>query len=189
MHEPVLFRNTAARLAEILNRHQIRFHVTGGFTSVLWGEPRLTLVLDLVLDPAGVAADGESLPRSLEDAGFLVSREALELALLQRGMFQVLDLTESLKVDLYTRELIPDELGRSIGVELFEGLHLPVVSRTDAALSRLARVAQGSHKSRQDFLLIYRGATEPEQQVIWSMARQSGMMELLGELLAEEEGT
>lgn len=36
------FRNTLANAVAIFERHTIRFHLTGGLTSVLYGEPRMT---------------------------------------------------------------------------------------------------------------------------------------------------
>ena len=52
-------------------------------------------------------------------------------------MFQLFDMSEALKIDVYPRELVPGELDRSTLLEVFEGMPLPVASRSDAAASKL----------------------------------------------------
>lgn len=44
------FRNTLVKAVAILERYSIRFHLTGGITSVLYGEPRMTQDIDIVID-------------------------------------------------------------------------------------------------------------------------------------------
>jgi len=40
------FRATLEKAIAILERHKVRFHLTGGVTSVAYGEPRLTQDID-----------------------------------------------------------------------------------------------------------------------------------------------
>ncbi|MEO1984392.1 MAG: hypothetical protein ABGZ24_28070, partial [Fuerstiella sp.] len=49
-----VFRDTVCKLVEILHQHQISFHLTGGITSIAFGEPRLTQDVDIVIDNARV---------------------------------------------------------------------------------------------------------------------------------------
>ena len=42
------FQPTLSKLVDVLNRFGIRFHLTGGITSVAYGEPRMTQDVDLV---------------------------------------------------------------------------------------------------------------------------------------------
>ncbi len=42
MYPPDIFRHTVSRLVAILQRYGVRFHLTGGITSVAYGEPRMT---------------------------------------------------------------------------------------------------------------------------------------------------
>ena len=39
------FRDTLAKFTDILERHAIRFHLTGGLTGAAYGEPRIPLRL------------------------------------------------------------------------------------------------------------------------------------------------
>jgi hypothetical protein len=102
-------------------------------------------------------------------------------------MFQLFDLAESLKVDLYPRELIPGELDRSVMVDVFVDLALPIASRTDAALSKLVWASKGSHKSRRDLRQLLARADDDERAIVERSAATLGLGQLLGEVLAEPD--
>ena len=59
------FRNTLSKAVAILERHAIRFHLTGGLTSVVYGEPRMTQDIDMVIDNQALADQLESFVLSL----------------------------------------------------------------------------------------------------------------------------
>jgi hypothetical protein len=181
------FRDTLTRLVAVLDRLAIRFHLTGGVTTIAYAEPRMTQDIDLVIDPRATAEQVEPLLADLRAAGFLVDGETARRAVREAGMFQALDLTESLKIDLYPRELIPGELSRSTRLEVFEGLSLPVASRPDAAASKLVWVSKGSHKSRRDLRQLWRGASPDERELIERLARDLGLERLLLDVLAESD--
>lgn len=181
------FRDTLTRLVAVLDRLAIRFHLTGGVTTIAYAEPRMTQDIDLVIDPRAAAEQIEPLLADLRAAGFLVDGETARRAVREAGMFQALDLTESLKIDLYPREMIPGELSRSTRLEVFEGLSLPVASRPDAAASKLVWVSKGSHKSRRDLRQLWRGASPDERELIERLARDLGLEQLLLDVLAESD--
>ena len=103
------------------------------------------------------------------------------------GLFQLLDKVESLKLDIYPRELIPGELSRSVTLELFKGIHLPIASRVDAAISKLIWVSKGSHKSHRDLRLIYRSSNSAEQSAIREASAELQFLDLLDEVLREAD--
>lgn len=181
------FRDTLVRLAAILDRLGIRFHLTGGVSTIAYGEPRMTQDIDVVVDPIPLATHLTEFLDAAEAAGFLVDTETTRRAVADAGMFQLLDLAESLKVDLYPREMIPGELDRSVIAEVFERLSLPIVSRPDAALSKLVWVSKGSHKSRRDLRQILLRATSAERAFVDRRAGDLGLVSLLGEVLAESD--
>jgi hypothetical protein len=181
------FRDTLTRLVAILDRLAIRFHLTGGVTTIAYGEPRMTQDIDLVIDPQAAAERIEPLLAGLRTAGFLVDEQTARRAVREAGMFQALDLAESLKIDLYTREMIPGELGRSTRLEVFEGISLPVASRPDAAASKLVWVSKGSHKSRRDLRQLWRRAAAAERGLVELLARNLGLERLLRDVLAESD--
>jgi hypothetical protein len=102
-------------------------------------------------------------------------------------MFQLLDTRESLKLDVYARELIRGELDRSDQLEVFDGLSLPVVSRADAAASKLVWISMGSHKSRRDLRHIFRTSDPTIQGTILDLAEDLRLQSLLHDVLAEPD--
>jgi hypothetical protein len=50
-----------------LINNAVRFHLTGGITSVAWGEPRMTQDIDLVVDNETLAGRLDSFLASLAD--------------------------------------------------------------------------------------------------------------------------
>lgn len=181
------FQATLAKAVAILERHRVAFHLTGGVTSVLYGEPRMTQDIDIVVDNQAIAASLTRLVQSLEQSDFLFDEPTIRRAVADGGMFQWFDKVEALKLDLYPRELVPGELQRSTMAEIFDGMRLPVVSRADAALSKLIWISKGSHKSRRDLRSLYRKAPEADRIPIHILAEQLQLAALLTEVLAEAD--
>ena len=109
---------------------------------------------------------------ALANSDFLYDDDTIRTAVSSKGMFQLLDSVETLKLDIYPREMIPGELERSNWIEVFEGVHVPVASRADAAASKLVWISKGSHKSRRDLRRMFRLADPEERQRI-AAARRS----------------
>lgn len=105
----------------------------------------------------------------------------------KKRRFRLFDAAESLKLDMYPREMIPGELSRSTTVELFENVTLPIVSRVDAAASKLAWIGKGSHKSRQDFRQIMSRVSAAEETLIRQLANRMGLTNLLEEVMDERD--
>ena len=187
MYPVEVFQQTLDKLVAILQAHQIRFHLTGGLTGTAYGEPRMTQDIDVVIDPRQSQDKVDELVGSFENSDFMFDERSLRNAINSAGMFQLLDQTEVLKLDIYPRELIPGELDRSEQVEIFEGRTLPLVSRVDAAASKLVWISRGSHKSRRDLRAIVRKASEEQRGQLESVARQLELSSLLAEVLGEAD--
>lgn len=187
MHPPDIFRPTILRIAALLDAHGIRFHLTGGIASVAYGEPRMTQDVDIVVDNAAIARCLDSFVAAAGRGGFLFEAEVLRRAVADRSMFQLFDMAEALKVDVYPRELVPGELDRSAWLEIFAGVPLPLVSRPDAAASKLAWAAKGSHKSRRDVRQIVRQMGAEDRAALDRLAVVMRLDGLLAEILAEPD--
>jgi hypothetical protein len=181
------FQLTLVKLARILQQHGIRYHLTGGMTSVAYGEPRMTQDIDIVVDPARSKVIVDDFLASLSTSDFMFHEAAVRQAIDRGGLYQLLDRVECLKLDIYPRELIPGELSRTEQLELFSGVTFPVVSRVDAAASKLVWIGKGSHKSRRDLRAIFRGSSEAQQELIRKQADALGLADLLVEVLAEPD--
>jgi hypothetical protein len=167
------FRSTLAKVVDVLQRHAIRFHLTGGITAVVYGEPRMTQDIDIVIDNEALAAGLEQFIDSLAESDFLFDAPSIRRAVEEHGMFQLFDNAEALKLDIYPRELIAGELHRSQQIEVFEGMYLPVASRADAAASKLVQM--------------FRTGNDAERVSIRELAVQIGLEPLLDQILAEPD--
>jgi hypothetical protein len=187
MYPPDIFRHTVSRLVAILHGHGVRFHLTGGITSIAYGEPRMTQDVDMVVENRAIARAIESFIGAAEQAGFLLDAASIRRAVADRSMFQLFDMSEAFKIDVYPRELVPGELDRSTMLEVFEGMPLPVASRPDAAASKLAWASKGSHKSRRDLRQIVRQMAAADRSELDRLAAILGLGDLLADILAEPD--
>lgn len=182
-----IFRTTLEKIIKILQALQVKFHLTGGVTSIAYSEPRMTQDVDIVIDNDAVARQLDSFIKSLQHSDFLFDEAALRNAVDKKQLFQLLDSAEAFKLDLYPRELVPGELDRSNTIELFDGLSVPIASLSDAAISKLIWISKGSHKNRRDLRQLIRIATKSQRLAIDQLAISIGLDKLLSEVLAESD--
>jgi len=181
------FADSVHAIADILRNLAIPFHLTGGITSLAYGEPRMTQDVDLVLDPVRCREIVDGLISALESSRFLFDRATLRAAVRDERQFQLLDSIESLKLDLYPRELIEGELQRSVQFEVFQGSTVPIVSLPDAVISKLLWISNGSHKSRRDVRQLFRACKPAELDSVRVLAESSSLSQLLEEVLSEPD--
>ncbi|MFM8476010.1 MAG: hypothetical protein ACKOEO_09455 [Planctomycetaceae bacterium] len=181
------FRGTVERFIGILKSLKIRHHLTGGVVSVAWGEPRMTQDIDIVIDRVGATANIERLVSEIQSAGYFADGQGIRNAIHGGKPFQLLDQVEVLKLVVYPRELVPGELSRSVLAEVFPGSSIAIVSRPDAALSKLIWIKRGSHKSRHDLRQIVRRLSEEENIFLRTQALQLELTDLLDSVLAESD--
>lgn len=181
------FQNTLQKAVILFEQLELRFHLTGGVTSIVYGEPRMTQDIDIVVDNRVLTERLDTFISLLHESEFLFDLSSIRSAVANREMFQLFDSVEALKLDIYPRELIAGELDRSCPIEVFEGVMLPVVSRADAAASKLVWISKGSHKSRRDVRQIVRMCSEQDRQRIEELASQLCLKTLLEEVLNEPD--
>ena len=100
------FQPSLSKLTAVLDRLGIKYHLTGGIASIAYGEPRMTQDVDLVLDPDRVVAVEDEFLGALARAGFHFGEPTARQAIASRQMFQLLDVDQVIKLDLYVRCLI-----------------------------------------------------------------------------------
>jgi hypothetical protein len=181
------FERTMEKFVAIAESIDLPFHLTGGAISSAYGEPRLTQDIDIVVLPSVVKKRLNDLIVQLTVSDFLFTESVVRQAVQSGELFQLLDKTEILKLDIYPRELIPGELQRSQAMELFAGVFLPVVSRVDAAISKLIWIDKGSQRSRRDFRSVFRNCSEQQQTDIRTQATEMNLRKLFDEVLGESD--
>ena len=107
------FEKSIGKFVAIAEAIGLPFHLTGGSISSAYGEPRLTQDIDIVVSPEVARSRVEDLIDQLARSDFLFTERVVRQAVQSGGLFQLLDKSESLKLDIYPRELIPGELQRS----------------------------------------------------------------------------
>jgi|JI10StandDraft_1071094.scaffolds.fasta_scaffold00393_25 hypothetical protein len=182
-----VFERTIGKFVAIAHSLQLPFHLTGGAISSAYGEPRLTQDIDIVVSPDVARKRVDELVKHLATSDFFFTEDVVRKAVQSGTMFQLLDKTESLKLVIYPRELISGELQRSQNQELFPGTFLPIVSRVDAAISKLIWISKGSQRSRRDFRSMFRSCDSSQHESIRQLAESMGLSRLLDEVLSETD--
>lgn len=125
-----------AALAAMLETAGIPYMIAGSLGSSLYGRPRTTRDVDVVIDPSP-----EQLERflALITDEWYISPEAAREALARRSMFNIIDFAEGHKADLIIRKDRPfsQEEFRRRQVRPWHGRPLPWASAEDVLLTKL----------------------------------------------------
>jgi hypothetical protein len=179
---PADLLGVAREISAILSGVGVRHHFTGGIVSTVYGEPRLTQDLDIVVaEPTSEKLD--EIVRNLAGS-YHVDPVAASDAVRLRRSFHVLHAREYTKVDFHVGEDIPGELDRTRILEVAPGIRLPFVSKEDAILSKLLWVKLGSSKSRRDAQMMFRRKQPLDMDYLRRTAAALGGRALLEQLLA-----
>ncbi len=145
------------KVVEVLTRSKIEYMITGSFASGLYGEARATHDIDLV----AMIKTGD-IPKLIDAFPFpeyFLDDVAIEEAIANRGMFNLLHLSEGDKVDFWiltedTFDLSRFSRKRKI---IFKDVEYVVQSPEDVILSKLqwSKLSGGSEKQFTDALRVY----------------------------------
>ena len=100
------------QIAKILERLKIPYIITGGIAVLVWGRPRFTADIDIVveIDYRDIRRLERAL-RELSEAGY-VDRAAMERALAKQGEFNFIDGETGVKVDFWVFKNDPFDRSR-----------------------------------------------------------------------------
>lgn len=186
MSQPELVK----RIADSFASAGIEYMLTGSVASSLQGEPRSTHDIDIV-----VKAEVKDIPRlraCFPDDAFYVSEEALKEAVRQKRMFNVIELREHDKVDVWLLKDEPFERSRflrRVTANAF-GASFKVSAPEDTILYKLHWLRQlgQSEKQFNDALRVYevqQGVLD--QQYLDKWAVQLGVDALLKGIRAKAD--
>ncbi len=88
--------------AEIFKRLNIPYFVTGSMASIYYGEPRLTIDIDIVVDINREHISG--LLKAFSQDEFYLSEEAIQEAVKRRKQFNIIHSSSGLKIDVIVRK-------------------------------------------------------------------------------------
>lgn len=99
--EPIDPRHLLVKIGEILERLEIPYLITGGIAVAVWGRPRFTADIDIVVELAKSQAEQLMAElKQLSPAGYLDSAQ-VERALAVAGEFNFVDGTTGVEVDFW----------------------------------------------------------------------------------------
>ena len=159
--------------------------VTGSMASALHGQPRATRDIDLVIDPSVHTI--EILAAAFPSERFYVGNAVI--ALQQRDMFNIIDVTSGWKADLIIRKERPfsrEEFSRRVPA-VIAGVRTWVTTAEDAILSKLEWQARsGSDTQRRDVVeMIATNLDTLDRSYLDRWARELNVDALLAELWNE----
>jgi hypothetical protein len=94
-------RKLLVEIASILDKNKIPYLITGGMAVFVWGRPRFTADIDLVVELSINKLDVlEKALKSLDEAGY-VDGDVMREALAQSGEFNFIDGKTGMKVDFW----------------------------------------------------------------------------------------
>jgi hypothetical protein len=125
------------RVTSALDMHHVPYMLTGSLASSLYGIPRATNDIDIVIAPAREQL--LSLVQMLRRVGLTVADESAIVAFRNRSQFNVVDFSRGLKVDLIIRkdrDFSVTEFERRNTVEV-EGMRLTLATPEDVLIAKL----------------------------------------------------
>ena len=137
---------------EALNNLGLSYLVTGSIATVLYGEPRFTNDIDLVVM---LSADRiEELCRSFPQPEFYISRESVRRAVEQRSQFNIIHPTSGLKLDVMVPAETPfnrSRFERARQIKLMPDLEVCFAAPEDVIIKKMEYYRQGgSEKHLRD---------------------------------------
>jgi hypothetical protein len=136
-----------------LESANVPYMVVGSVASMIYGEPRLTKDMDLVIDllPAGARRLAELFPL---DEFYCPPEEALSAELAERGQFNLIHHSTGIKVDLIVRKTTEHavvEFSRRRREPLWEDYDAYIASPEDVIVKKLQHFRDGgSEKHLRD---------------------------------------
>ncbi len=172
------------QIAEIFDKLDIPYAVTGGMAVSVWGRPRFTADIDIVIELLEKNIDLLAKELLKVDKDVYVSEESMWEALKNKSEFNFIHPQSQLKVDFWVVKdnFNKQEIKRAISQKI-EGKRVNFVSPEDLILSKLLWY-QISESSRQleDIESVLR-ISKVDLNYIKKIAIEQGTSEILEELL------
>lgn len=176
----------------LLERLDIPYAIVGSFATAVWGDPRMTRDIDIVVQLAGDKID--SLCAAFSPDDFYVSRQAAHEAVLQRGQFNVIDFRSGNKIDFMIAgrsEWALRQLARRRRVQFAPAIEGFVAAPEDVIIGKLVYYQDGgSEKHLHDIASILSVAEgEVDRLYIAEVASQLGVTTVWKRFTNSGDGT
>jgi len=184
-------RQLLVKVASILKDLQVPYAVTGGMAVFVWGRPRFTADIDIVIMlEAKEASVFRDALKEISRVSYIDS-DAIETALRSHGEFNFIDGVSGIKVDFWVSKndaFAKNQLERRIGKEIL-GETIYFMSPEDLILSKLLWYREGkSSKHLEDIESILKIQKKVDYAYIEKWAKLHRTDEVLEPLIAKIKG-
>lgn len=182
-------RDLLIRIVEILERLDISYVVTGGMAVYVWGRPRFTADVDIVIElKSEDIRTLEKALRELSDAGY-IDREMMKKAFVRHGEFNFIDGNTGVKIDFWVAkedELAKLEFKRKIP-KTIKNRVVYFISPEDLILRKLEWYQKGeSLKQLEDIESIIKiSGKELDMEYLKKWSERLDVREMLEEILSK----
>ena len=172
------------QISAILDKLNIPYAITGGMAVSVWGRPRFTADIDIVVElmPKNIKSLAKELLNI--DKNVYVSEEAMQEALERKGEFNFIHPQSQLKVDFW---IVKDnfnkqEIKRAISKKI-EGHKINFVSPEDLILSKLLWYQQSESTRQLEDIESVLKISKIDMNYIKKTAEKQETLEILNKLL------
>lgn len=169
-----------------LDRIGCQHFTTGSVAAMVYGEPRFTNDIDVVVRMDGGQA--AAFVSAFAGNDWYVSAEAAQAAVRSRGMFNLIHVPSGLKVDLVVSPESPHDVARFARVRMIlmpDGRQEPMAAPEDVILKKLVFFREGgSGKHLRDIesILLTQGLAGIDWRYLRDWASRLGVTEQLGQV-------
>ena len=165
-------------LAETCERLGITYAITGSTATIVYGEPRFTNDIDVVVELP--AATIELLVAAFPAPEYYVSVAAAKEAVARRHTFNVIQILQGLKIDFYVADYTTfdlQRLRRARELAVMAGRRVRVASPEDVILKKLQAYREGgSDKHLRDIDGVLRVQASIDREYIADWANKLGVL-------------
>lgn len=170
-----VFQDVLARLEEA----KIPYMVVGSLSSIVYGEPRMTKDMDIVIDVP--AQDASKFEFYFPFSGFYCPpADILKDEIVNRGQFNLVHHESGLKIDVIVRKQSPhaiEEFKRRKKISFWKGFEAYIASPEDVIIKKLDFYREGGSEKHITDIRGILANTEVDQKYLNEWLLQLGLIE------------
>lgn len=175
------------KIIRILDRLEIDYFITGGFAVSVWGRPRATFDIDIVVEL--IDADINKLAEAVREifkAGY-IDEDMMRVAIKYQKEFNFIDAETNIKVDFWIKK--DDELSQQKfkrrRLEKIQGQNVYFISPEDLILSKLEWYQKtNSTRQLEDIESVFKiSGDKLDMEYLKEWAKKLGVLKILNKLV------
>ena len=176
------------KVVRILEKLEIPYFITGGIAVTVWGRPRFTADIDIVVNLLPQKLNFLAAELLSIDKYVYIDKDAMQDALERKGEFNFIDSTTGVKVDFWVMKDDPfskEQMQRKVGKK-FNETQVYFASAEDLILSKLNWYKEThSDKQMEDIESVLKIQTDLDYDYLRQQAKAQSTFEFLEPLLSK----